>query len=354
MGGLRRRDFLGAAASVPVSLAGETVAAIEIMLPVGLLRLRGSHGVEGYYLGVNESAAQAIINCAPALTSSDSLDRERIWRDLVAKRVPVTAITAIDVALWDLAGKALGMPVFRVAGGLREQIPACRVGSQSSRIEEVVQQARQARNAGWPAFKDQFSGPEDAVLAMAKAVRDASGGDVALIHAGGGRYDRPQALRVGRALEKSGYELLEEPLPAGDRDGVGELARTLDISISAAVSRSEVARSLAAQSPDVLRIEAAGQGGFTGLLKSLRAAEAFGVTCSIAGRGPMGGLVHGHATGAVRAARFLEDSGLAEESPLTRASLPAGPEVRLPAAPGFGLELNWPEVERRTKRVLRS
>jgi len=352
MGGWRRRDFLGAAATA--SAAGRSVAAIEVMLPVGLLRLRGLGGIEGYCLGVSESAAVAIKRCAPVLTSGDPLDRERIWRELTSSRVTPEAIAAIDIALWDLAGKILNLPVFRVAGGLRDEIPVCKVGSRASRIEDVLRQARQARDAGFAAFQDRFTGPEGSVGQMAKAVRDIAGDGIGLIHAAGGRYDRAQALRVGRALERSGYELLDEPLPAGDRDGVGELSGALDISIATAVPRNGMARALAAQTPDIPRIEAIGQGGFTGLLKSLRAAEAFGVPCAIAGRGPLGGLVHAHAIGAVRVARFFEDNEPAEEAPLVSGGLPAGPKVRLTATPGFGLDVNWPEMERRTKRVLRA
>lgn len=353
MDGWRRRDFLGSAAAMMALPAGaEPVARIEIHLPVGLLRLRAENGLEGYCLGVSRSSAEVLVSaCAPVLAARDPLDRERIWPALLAKRIPLAALAATDVALWDLCGKLLGLPVFRMAGGFRSRIPVCKTGPWSSRISECVSQARAARASGYAAFRGRFSGPVESLEEMARRVREAAG-DLALIHSGGGRYDLDQARRAGRVLQQSSYDAFEEPLAETRRSALQELARDLDIPVAASLGRQGVARALTEQVPDILRIDADGQGGFTGLLKTLRAAEAFGVACSIAGRGPLGGLVHAHALGAAANARFFEEEQAEEDAsvlePLT------GPEVDLPAEPGFGVKLNWAEIEKRTERVLRA
>lgn len=353
----RRRDFLGSAAALTsgASPAGAvSISKVEVHLPVGLLRVRVASGVEGYSLGIDGPTAEAIIQrAAPVLAARDPLDRERVWLELQANGVARVVLSAVDVALWDLGGKLLGLPVFRMTGGLRSQIPVCKVGAASSRIENCTEQARAANRAGYEAFQDGFSGPAESVNEMARGVREAAGDRVALIHSAGGRYDRSQALRVGQTLQAFGYDALEDPMRDADRAGVGELARVLDIPIAAPVSRPDVARALTEQFPDILRIDAVRHGGFTGLVKTLRAAEAFGVSCAVAGRGPLGGFVHAHAIGAVRSARFFEDGEASDEQSLLRGGSPSGPAVRLSNAPGFGLELDWNEIEKRTNRVLR-
>lgn len=352
MGGWRRRDFLGSAVAITAKSAGAApVSKIEIHLPLGLLRLRAEGGLEGTCLGVSEPAAEVLVSeCGPVLAAHDLLDRERIWQALLEKHLPAEAMAAADIALWDLGGKLLGLPAFRMAGGLRNRIPVCKVGSRSARGADCAFQARAAREAGYAAFRDHFSGPAESVRDMARHTREAAGDQLALIHSGGGRYRQEEALRVGRALQTFGYDAFEEPL--ANRAGLVELAKELDIPVAAFVGRADVAQALTEQVPDILRVEATGQGGFTGLMKTLRAAEAFGVACSIAGRGPLGGLVHAHAIGAAINARFFEEEPPEEDAKVLEPL--SGPEVRLSTEPGFGVKLNWAEVEKRTKRVLRA
>jgi L-alanine-DL-glutamate epimerase-like enolase superfamily enzyme len=251
MSGFRRREFLGAAASLAApaqsaSSPDNRIRQVEIHLPVGLLRLRTSSGIEGNYLGLSQGGAEALLRQAHVLRLNNPIVRERIWVALAAAGLSLESRAAADIALWDLNAKMLGLPAFRLAGGFRQVIPVC----------------------------------QDASAAAGAAAR---------------------------------------------------------------VDLHEVARALASQTPDVLRIDAISQAGFTGLLKTLRAAEAFGVPCALDGPGPALRLVHAHALAAA------SNALLSTPSPGT-----AVPDCRVADTPGFGFDIDWREVERRTERVLRA
>jgi L-alanine-DL-glutamate epimerase-like enolase superfamily enzyme len=353
-----RRDFLASAAvaasaqQFPQSSLG--VSKIEIHLPVGLLRIRLSGDVEGCCLGLSERTAEVIISqCAPAIVRQDPLRRERLWQDLASKDLPVEARAAIDIALWDLAGHILQIPVFRLASGFRESIPVCRVSSRTNRIPELAGQAARAAAAGYAAFQDRFTGTAESVSELASELRDAAGEAMPLIHSAGAPYTPDQALQIGRVLQRSNFDAFDLPLSVSDGRALGELATSLDLPVASPVSADGVARALTAQVPDILRIDAMRHIGFTGILKTLRAAEAFGVSCAITGPGPLGGLVHAHAIAVSRSARYFEEVVESVEPPLVQ-DPPAGPAWTLPNAPGFGAVLNWPEIEKRTARVLRA
>lgn len=360
MNGWRRRDFLGSATALAAnaqisSSNSPQIANIEIHLPVGLLRIKVSPNLEGYCLGIGESTAKTIVDrCAPALTGQDPALRERIWQTLRSKKIQEEALAAIDIALWDLAGRILSLPSFRLAGGLCEKVPVCKIGTRTRRIDEVREQVVQAAKAGYAAFQDRFSGPVDTIPRLAEELQHAADSRLALIHSGDGRYDPAQALRAGQALQRAGYDTFEDPFVGGAWETLGGLSRSLDLPVSSPVRRTDVARALTAQFPDILRIDAIRHGGFTGLLKTLRAAEAFGVSCAVAGTGPLSGLVHAHAIAAARNARFFEEVPQPDESGVLKGSLPAGPAYTVPTKPGFGVELVWAEIERRTQRVLRA
>src|SRR5580658_8072022 len=99
---------------------------------LGLLRIISDDGVEGHaFLGsashaADQDAAGLIRYLKPILMGRDPLDRERLFQEIWARNrvASIRTIGAVDVALWDLAGKAVGLPVHRLLGTYRNSIPA--------------------------------------------------------------------------------------------------------------------------------------------------------------------------------------------------------------------------------------
>lgn len=180
----------------------------------------------------------------PMLLGEDPLDREILWhrvynllRNHGQKGMPIQALSGIDIALWDLAGKATGLPLYKLLGGAaRLQLPAYGYGMMLKRVGDLPQrfadEARSIQQAGYRATKMKIGlGPRDDIKLVA-AVRDAIGPDMALMVDANHCYTATEALGVGRALGDLGVEWFEEPVAPEDRDGYRYLTSRLDVKIA--------------------------------------------------------------------------------------------------------------------------
>ena len=99
-----------------------------------LTRISTDAGVEGYYFGGGGHGDQTGMDCATRqlvshglgemLTGQDPFDRERLWHFMWTRNLPEPAISVVDNALWDLAGRAVGLPVCKLLGGCRDRVKA--------------------------------------------------------------------------------------------------------------------------------------------------------------------------------------------------------------------------------------
>ena len=137
---------------------------------------------------------------------------------------------AFDNCLWDIAGKAAGMPVCSLMGRVRDRAPAY-YNIRGDSMDKAVEDSEMAVGMGFPALKDHFVQEPGDNIEWFRAVRDAVGPDVDLMHDPVGMYTFGEAVRIGRALEEVDFRWLEEPMNDVRRHELRALCDTLDIPV---------------------------------------------------------------------------------------------------------------------------
>jgi L-alanine-DL-glutamate epimerase-like enolase superfamily enzyme len=290
---------------------------------------------------------------APRVLGQDPLRRERIWQAMVelepAGYVPVFAISAVDVALWDLAGRQLGVSVAHLLGGRRDRIQAYASSAAMDSIDDYVAEALRCVAQGYRGYKlHPFNVPERDID-LCRAVREAVGPDVALMLDVAKTYDRMAAVRVGRVLEALDFAWFEEPLAHHDIQGYAELRRALQVPIIGAETVAghgpAVANYLRANALDMVLCDVYWKAGITGMLKTAALCEAMGVkVASHHGASPLMNMANLQVLCGATNADWIEI--LVPESGYNFA-LPAylSPDadgfVHLPEGPGLGVAPDW-------------
>lgn len=218
-------------------------------------------GAAGYARFIEEALV-------PRLIGRDGADRRALWKAMRAALSGrpggqvVEAIAAVDIALWDIAGKQVGQPIHRLLGGIgRRQVAA--YASSINWLDDATVEAEVAAalKAGFREIKVKLGHPLKDALARAKLIRRLAGDDIALYVDANWAYDVDDALIVGRALADLGYGFFEEPIAPHDREGYRRLAQHLPIRLAAGESDFVAAdaltmlqdRSIGLIQPDVTR-----------------------------------------------------------------------------------------------------
>ena len=128
---------------------------------LGVVTVSTDEGIEGHaFLGSSRQGADAFVGplmefIKPMLMGSDPLNIGAAWAKMwkLNRSVSTNAIGAIDVALWDIAGKVAGMPIHRLLGTCRDRIPAYASSAWLETPEDYAEEAIHFRTLGWPAYK---------------------------------------------------------------------------------------------------------------------------------------------------------------------------------------------------------
>ena len=239
----------------------------------------------------NEESAesvQAVIEryLAPWLIGRDAAGIEPLRLEM-ARRVQGNAFAraAVEMALWDVNGRALGVPVHRLLGGrVRDRVPlswSLAVTSPEAEIEE----AREKVALGHRIFKIKTAAHPLAVdIERVRRIREAVGPDVALRVDANQGWDRPTALAAVRALEPYGLDFVEQPVPRWDLDGLAEIARASRIPIMAdeACASEHDAFAIARRGGvSILALKLTKSAGILGSMAIARIAEAAGLGCYV-------------------------------------------------------------------------
>jgi len=212
----------------------------------------------------------------------------RAWRDinfLGHKGVSVVGISALDNALWDLFGKASGLPLYRILGGASSRVPAYHSGGLwlDRSTDALVAEALRFKDEGFRAMKMRLGLGHDTDVARVRAVREAIGPDAVLMADANQGMTEASAIRLGRSLEEFGLRWFEEPLPAWDVEGLARVAAALDTPIASGetdYSRYAFRRMLELRTADVLMPDLQRVGGVTEFMRVAHMAEAFDIPVS--------------------------------------------------------------------------
>jgi L-alanine-DL-glutamate epimerase-like enolase superfamily enzyme len=281
------------------------------------------------------------------------------------------AASSIDICLWDIAGKAVGLPAYQLAGAYRERIPAYASSQHldTKTPEPYVQAALKARGEGFRAFKvnpppvrPDGDSHHRLDIAICQELRQALGDGFTLIHHGVGNYSRFEAMEVGRALDDLGFRGFEDPLPSNDIDGWAALSRSLRTPLilgEFVLSPYEFAEYIRREAAGALRFVVDNIGGITGGLKIATLAECFGLECMPHG---VGGTLHQAAhlqcALAMPNAAYVEvpyPQGVRETEPYVKNPIRVAVDgsVEAPANPGLGCEIDFDALDRAIKSVER-
>src|SRR5262245_18029657 len=224
---------------------------------------------------------------APLVVGEEPLDHERLaakvyWRlqSIGRRGLVAQAYSAVDLALWDLKGKAAGLPLYKLLGGARESAPV--YGSDTGWLwmsaEEVIEASRPYLEQGMVGIKVKVGNPDpEADAARLTEIREALGEEIWLGVDGNQRYDYGTALAMGHFFEEEiGADWFEEPLSCEDVEGHARLAQKLEVPIALGETlfhSHEFERYLAANAVDVLQPDITRVGSLTAWLKIAALAE---------------------------------------------------------------------------------
>ena len=260
-----------------------------------LVEVSTDEGITGWgecFGGGNVALANRVIVeqvIQPMIIGMDPLDREVIWhrvynllRDHGQKGMPIQSLSGVDIALWDIAGKALGLPVYKLLGGaFRETIPVYGYGMMLQRVPDLAARFADESAAivelGFRAMKMKIGISPEQDIELTSAVRQTIGPDIKLMVDANHAYTAREAIPLGRELEKLGVYWFEEPVTSEDHQGYRDLCEALDMNIAGGegeFTRWGFRDFIQKRCVDVLQPEVCGLGGITEYQKVLALAHA--------------------------------------------------------------------------------
>jgi L-alanine-DL-glutamate epimerase-like enolase superfamily enzyme len=288
---------------------------------------------------------------APLLVGQSPCEIERLHGAL-ARALPgrLAAHAGVDLALWDLKGKARGVPVYQLLGGRVRDGIALMAMVPHAEPEAMARSTEELLRTPYPALKIKIGMGVTDDLARYRAVREVAG-DRALIQVdGNGGYALGQAITALGAMERlGGLGMIEQPVARMDELAI--LARRFsapvmaDESFDSPDSLFEIARRGAAQAA-FLKLPK--QGGLLGALKAAHIAEATGIDLSVAVYSDVLAAAAAHVATALPVITWPSFVARLADSVLTEPLAPIGALLRAPDGPGLGVALDAEKVRRYT------
>ncbi len=348
----------------PIAIATREVRGREYAL-VFLKAKDGTEGIGYTYAGtVGGGMVRAAVEdvLKPLLLGGDPGLIERHWASmfqdglLVGRRgALLRAISAVDIALWDLAGKRAGLPLYRLLGGYRDEVPAYASGGyymEGKGLDGLAQEMERYLRAGFTSVKIKVGGlsvTEDA--ARVKAARQALGPGVPLALDANNAYKSvDEAVRAARAFEPYDIWWLEEPLAPDNIPGQAEVAAAVSMPVATGeihATRWDFRDLISSRAARILQADAGVLGGVSEWMKVAHTAASFDLPVAPHWHANL----HAHLVGAIPNGLtveyfFLEEDIYNFERIVREPLAPSRGRIRIPDRPGLGLLLDEAAVER--------
>lgn len=314
-------------------------------------------GVSGLgYSYVTAAAAKVIEDVlAPAIVGVDAMSPAlAMQRMLHAIRnhgrpgIAACAISAVDVALWDLKARLLDLPLARLLGALRAEVPVYASGGFTSKnLDELSAEVAGYRRAGHRRVKIKIGREPEQDVTRVRVAREAAGPDLELMVDANGAYTRKQALAMADAFAAHDVVYFEEPVSSDDLEGLAMLRDRAPMAIAAGEYGYDAfyfRRML--DSVDILQADATRCLGITGFLQADAQCDAAGVPLSSHCAPAL------HASVAAAARRLVHVEAFADHVRLEQMLFDGAREMRdgmlawNASAPGLGLTVREPEARR--------
>ncbi|MBL0420877.1 mandelate racemase [Ramlibacter sp. AW1] len=336
---------------------------------LGLVRIATDDGLEGHsFLGsamrpAGLEAKALVEGLKPLLMGQDPLDRERLHQLMArwSRTFNLKPLGAMDVALWDLAGKAAGLPIHRLLGSYRHAIPVYASSQKLASPQAYAEQALEFKAQGYQAYKIHPVGDAAADVAICERVREAVGDAYPLMLDASFAYRFDEAVRVGRAIERMGFRWYEDPLTENDIYNCAKLRQKLDVPLMATELPSGGLDTypiwITERATDYLRGDVPMKGGITTMVKTAHLAEAFNLQYEVHhGGNSMNNLAGLHVAMAIRNCEFFEmilPMASHRYALLNDPVVDAQGFMHAPTAPGLGAEIDFDLIRRNTITELR-
>jgi len=335
---------------------------------LGLVTIETDEGLSGYSLlglslhPASLDASRVVGFLKPILMGKNPLDRERLYHTLYLRRdqAQPNTICAVDIALWDLAGKIAGLPIHRLLGSYRDKIPVYASSEQHPTVEGYAEQALDVKAAGYHGYKLHPNGRWLEDIAACKAVRKAVGDDFTLMLDSRAAYDLGEAVKVGRAIEELGFLWYEDPMPYMDIYNYQKLLQKLDIPVMATEYPPGWLEMyppwIMNRATDMLRGDVMLKGGITTMVKVAHLAEAFNMKFEMHhGCNAINDVANLHVQMAIKNTTYMEVLlpheawwyGLVEDIQIDKDGF-----AHAPTKPGLGYDIDMDLVERMKIDVL--
>lgn len=321
---------------------------------------------------VSKAAIETVFT--PLLTGRDPFDTSAIWDEMLRAGwvagppgALMTAASGIDIALWDIKGKALGVPLYKLLGGKNRDRVRVYASSLRRDLEPDAEARRVAefRDQGFSAYKmhsavpNRTDDPSDRTVETVTAIRKLVGDDMQVLVDVNGAYSVHHAIEVGKALEDLGVFHFEEPVHVRNLDGLAELADALDIPIAAgenAYTRWDFEELVTRGRPDIVQPDVVKAGGITEFERITAVVSAHNLPMTIHNTQPYGStaahmhLIAGRTDFPYAQEYNIEHVGIRDAGSILKEPFEVEDgHIRVPEGPGLGLEYDIDVMRKRDR-----
>ena len=322
-------------------------------------------GITGYGIGRPRPGEREIrADMLARIIGRDPMLTEAIWHELWSPKLTgrrgmeTRALSSIDLALWDIKAKAANLPLYRLLGGFRQDLPFYMAGGyygEGKTIEDLQAEFRRYVDVGARAVKMKVGAvPIAKDISRIKAVREAIGPDIRLMLDANCAYRCYEAVRLSRLAEPYDPFWLEEPVQPDDYDGFRKIAAAGAIPLAAGeneYTKYGFRDLIATGAVAILNPDARYVGGVTEFVKVAALAQAAGLDICPHGEQQ----AHVHLVAALPNALYIEYypesvKPMTERAYLYPAAMNDDGTIAVPENPGAALDPDWDALERHRLR----